>query len=163
MTRNRVIGRDGALPWRLPDEMAHFRETTLGHPIIMGRRTFDSMNRNPLPKRLNIVMSRSELRVDGVRHAYDIDSALVYASEGDTEECFVIGGSAIYEAALPVADRLYETVIDAEISGDVYFPTYDKSEWVEVERRHHPSDERHEHAFDIIVRERKRSKADTAT
>ena len=161
MTRNRVIGRDGALPWRLPDEMAHFRSTTLGHPIVMGRKTFDSMNRNPLPKRQNIVMSRSELNVDGVQHAYDLEKALAYASESDSEECFVIGGSAIYELALTVADRLYETIIDAEISGDVYFPAYDESEWTEVERTHHPSDERHQHSFDIIVRERKRAKAVT--
>lgn len=162
MTRNRVIGRDGALPWSLPDEMAHFRSTTLGHPIIMGRKTFDSMNRKPLPKRQNIVMSRSELQDDGVRHARDITTALAIAQENGAEECFVIGGSAIYEAAMPVADRLYETIIDAEISGDVYFPEYDANDWIEVSRTHHAVDERHEHAFDIIVRERERDAGNTS-
>lgn len=160
MTRNRVIGRDGGLPWSLPDEMAHFRSTTRGHPIIMGRKTFDSMNRKPLPKRQNIVMSRSELVADGIQHAYDLDTALTLARRSTAKECFVIGGSAIYEAALPVADRLYETVIDAEISGDVYFPVYDESVWTEIDRTHHPADERHEHAFDIIVHERKRIQGD---
>ena len=162
MTRNRVIGRDGKLPWSLPDEMAHFRETTLGHPIIMGRKTFDSMNRKPLPKRQNIVMSRSEFKVDGVQHAYDLNTALDHARESGAAECFVIGGSAIYEASLPVADRLYETIVDAEIPGNVYFPEYDGTEWVEVERTHHPADERHAHAFDIILRERKPLVVDTA-
>ena len=156
MTRNRVIGRDGALPWSLPDEMAHFRSTTLGHPIIMGRKTLDSMQRKPLPKRQNIVMSRSELKVEGVQHASDIESALEFARESGTKECFVIGGSAIYEAALPVADRLYETIIDANLPGDVYFPEYDATDWVEVSRTNHAADEHHEHAFAIFVRERKR-------
>lgn len=162
MTRNRVIGRDGELPWSLPDEMAHFRETTLGRPIIMGRKTFDSMNRKPLPQRQNIVMSRSELKVDGVQHAYDLNTALDHARESGAGECLVIGGSAIYEAFLPIADRLFETIVDAEIPGDVYFPEYDGAEWVEVARTHHPADERHMHAFDIIVRERKRQIPDAA-
>ncbi|MCY4096093.1 MAG: dihydrofolate reductase [Gammaproteobacteria bacterium] len=162
MTRNRVIGRDGGLPWSLPDEMAHFRQTTLGHPVIMGRKTFDSMNRKPLPKRQNIVMSRSECEAEGIQHAIDINSALAFAYESGSQECFVIGGSAIYEAALPVADRLVETIIEAEIDGDVYFPAYDANEWLEVSRTHHPADERHEHAFDIIVRERKGVQAEAA-
>ena len=162
MTRNRVIGRDGALPWSLPDEMAHFRSTTLGHPVIMGRKTFDSMNRKPLPQRQNIVMSRSIWEAEGIQHAIDLDSALAFARKSGAQECFVIGGSAIYEAALSVADRLYETIIDAEIVGDVYFPVYDEGEWLEVSRSHHPIDERHKHAFDIIVREREANMADAA-
>ena len=163
MTRNRVIGRDGALPWSLPDEMAHFRSTTLGHPIIMGRKTFDSMRRKPLPKRQNIVMSRSELLDAGVQHARDMTTALAIARESGANECFVIGGSAIYEAAMPVADRLFETIVDAEIPGDVYFPTYDANEWVEISRTHHAVDEHHEHAFDIIVKERKAKETDSAS
>ena len=155
MTRNRVIGRDGTLPWSLPDEMAHFRSTTLGHPIIMGRKTFDSMRRKPLPKRQNIVMSRSELAYAGVQHARDMTTALTIARESGSDECFVIGGSAIYDAVFPVADRLYETIIDVEITGDVYFPEYEANEWVEVERTHHPADEHHAYAFDIFVRARK--------
>lgn len=156
MTRNRVIGRDGTLPWRLPDEMAHFRKTTLGHPIIMGRKTFDSMNRKPLPKRQNIVMSRSELSDEGIQHAPDLDAALSFAQESGAEECFVIGGSAIYAAAFAVADRLYETIVDADIPGDVYFPNYAVDDWEEVQRAHHRIDPKHEYAFDIFVRERKR-------
>lgn len=162
MTRNRVIGRDGGLPWSLPDEMTHFRNTTLGHPVIMGRKTFDSMNRKPLPKRQNIVMSRSEWEAEDIHHAINLDAALAFARERRADECFVIGGSAIYTAALPVADRLYETIIDAEITGDVYFPDYNANEWLEVSRIHHQADERHEHAFDIIVRERIGAEADAA-
>ena len=156
MTRNRVIGRDGTLPWQLPDEMAHFRKTTLSHPIIMGRKTFDSMNRKPLPMRQNIVMSRSELSEEGIQHAPDLDAALTFARESGAQECFVIGGSAIYVEAIPVADRLYETIVDADIPGDVYFPKYDLDDWEEVQRAHHQVDPMHEYAFDIIVRERKR-------
>lgn len=155
MTRNRVIGRDGALPWSLPDEMAHFRSTTLDHPIIMGRKTLDSMQCKPLPRRQNIVMSRSELLVEGVQHASDITTALEFAQQSGTDECFVIGGAAIYKAAFPRADRLYETIIDAVIPGDVFFPEYNVSDWVEVSQAHHTTDERHEYAFNVIVRERK--------
>ena len=162
MTRNRVIGRGGGLPWSLPDEMAHFRKTTLGHPVIMGRKTFDSMNRKPLPKRQNIVMSRAQWEVEGVQHAIDLDAAITFARESGAEECFIIGGSAIYEAALPIADRLYETIIDAEITGDVYFPVYNVDEWLEVSRNHHPVDERHEHVFEIFVRERRGLHAEAA-
>ena len=151
MARNRVIGRDGTLPWRLPDEMAHFRKTTLGHPIIMGRKTFDSMNRKPLPERQNIVMSRSELSGEGIQHAPDLETALTFARESGAEECFVIGGSAIYAEALPVADRLYETIVDTDIPGDVYFPNYEVDDWEEVQRAHHPVDPNHEYAFDITV------------
>ncbi len=160
MTRNRVIGRDGTLPWRLPDEMAHFRKTTLGHPIIMGRKTFDSMNRKPLPKRQNIVMSRSELSDEGIQHALDLDAALTFARESGAEECFVIGGSAIYAEALPVADRLYETIVDADIPGDVYFPNYDRESWQEIHRIHHPVDPRHVHAYDITVFRKKDQRKD---
>ena len=159
MTRNRVIGLDGALPWSLPDEMAHFRTTTIGRPVIMGRKTFDSMHRKPLPRRQNIVLSRSKFAVDGVELANDLDTALALANSGGAKECFVIGGSAIYAATLPRADRLYETIIDAEIAGDTYFPAYDEGDWFEVKRTHHAADERHAYAFDVIVRERKRGEA----
>ena len=155
MTRNRVIGVDGHLPWALPDEMDHFRSTTLDRPIIMGRRTFDAMQRKPLPKRQNIVMSRSEISIEGVHHAANLTKALSIARDSGATECFVIGGSYIYAEALPVANRLYETIIDAEIKGDVYFPEYNAEEWREIQRSHHGIDELHPYAFDITLLERK--------
>lgn len=154
MTRNRVIGRDGDLPWHLPDEMAHFRRTTLGHPIIMGRRTFDSHDRRVLPKRQNIVISRSKIDVEGIFYACDLATAIEFASGTGAEECFVIGGSVIYLEALPLADRLYQTVIDTELVGDTFFPDFDLSYWAEKKTSFHPKDDRHQFAFNISVLER---------
>ena len=149
MTRNRVIGNAGGLPWDLPDEMAHFKRTTLGHAVIMGRRTYESVG-HPLPQRRNIVLSRRGLAtVDpGVTVAADFDAALAAAGEG---ECFVIGGAQPYAAALPRAHRLIGTFIDAEIEGDTLFPQFDPDDWRLVESTHHPADERHAYGYDIRV------------
>ena len=154
MTRNRVIGRAGELPWNLPDEMAHFRKTTLGHPIIMGRRTFDSHARKALPKRQNIVLSRNKFAVEGVYHAYDLTHAIELAKDTGSDECFVIGGSEIYLHALPLASRLYQTVIDTDLAGDTFFPEFVLSEWREIKRSFHPADEKHQFAYSISVLER---------
>ena len=145
MTRNRVIGNGGSLPWDLPDEMAHFRHTTLGSPVIMGRRTFQSMNR-PLPDRHNIVLSRRGLPVPrGVTVAADLDTALRRAGSGD---CYVIGGAGPYAEALPRAHRLIATFIDAEIEGDTLFPPFDFDGWQIVDGVYHPADDRHAYAFE---------------
>lgn len=153
MARNRVIGKDGALAWDLPDELAYFRKTTAGKPVIMGRRTFQSHNR-PMPGRLNIVLSRSGFAATGVRVAPDLDAALDAAAEDPADECFVIGGAEPYRQALARADRLYATFIDAELEGDTFFPPFDFAGWRVVEQSRHPVDDRHPHAYDIKVYER---------
>ena len=145
MTRNRVIGDRGRLPWNLPDEMAHFTNTTMGHPVIMGRRTFQSRG-SPLPGRHNIVLSRRGCSACGATVVRDLDEALSAAGEGD---CFVIGGVSPCLEALPRAHRLIATFIDAVIEGDTVFPELDFSPWRKIDCVHHPVDERHPYAFDI--------------
>ena len=147
MTRNRVIGNGGGLPWDLPDEMSHFTRTTMGHPVIMGRRTFQSRG-SPLPGRHNIVLSRRGFSADGATVVRDLDEAFAVAGDGD---CFVIGGVSPCLEAMPRAHRLIATFIDAKIDGDTVFPELDLTPWREVECVHHPADERHAHAFDITT------------
>ena len=147
MTRNRVIGNGGTLPWDLPDEMAHFTRTTMGHPVIMGRRTFQSRG-SPLPGRQNIVLSRRGFPARGVTVVGGLDEALQAAGDGD---CFVIGGVSPYAEALPRAHRLIATFIDARIDGDTVFPEMDLKCWRKIDCVHHSADARHAHAFDIVT------------
>ncbi len=124
---NRVIGKDNDMPWHLPADLAYFKRTTLGKPIIMGRKTYESIGR-PLPGRKNIVISRDEeYRAEGVEVVGSVEAALALVS--DVEEVMVIGGGAIYKHCLPAAQRLYITHIDANIAGDTYFPEYDLNDW----------------------------------
>ena len=153
MTRNRVIGKDGQLAWNLPDELAYFRKTTAGKPVIMGRRTFQSHNR-PMPGRLNVVLSRSGFAPPGVTVVEDLEAAIEVAAQDPADECFVIGGTLPYRQALPRADRLYATFIDAELDGDTFFPPFDFAGWRVVKQSHHPVDHRHPYAYDIKVYER---------
>ena len=154
MTRNRVIGRDNALPWRLPDEMRHFMHTTLGHTVIMGRKQFDAMGK-PLAKRTNVVVSRNPAYVaNGAVVVRTIDEAIEYARAAGDDEAMVIGGGEIYALALPRADRLYFTLIDTEMEGDTFFPAFDETQWKEVEREDHAADERHPFAYSIRVLDR---------
>jgi len=163
MTRNRVIGRDNDLPWHLPDEMRHFIRSTVGKPVIMGRKQFESMGK-PLPKRTNIVLSRnSGFSPDGVIVARDIDSAIAEAERAaartGAEEIMVIGGAEIYALTLARADRLYYTLIDAELEGDTVFPAFDESQWREISRETHAPDARHAYAYTIRVLERRNDSA----
>lgn len=159
MARNGVIGRDNGLPWRLPDEMKHFMRTTRGHPVIMGRRTYESMDA-PLPRRTNIVVTRQRdyAAADGVRVVADLDAALAVARaqcQADSgDRAFIIGGAGLYRLGLDVADRLYVTRIDADIDGDTRFPDIDWSAWRRLSSEHHPADTEHAYAFDIEVYER---------
>lgn len=158
MTRNRVIGADSGLPWRLPDEMRHFQRTTLGKPVIMGRRTFDTMA-EPLPRRFNIVLTRSvDWSRPNVHVAHDLEAAVDRAreicAEHACDEAVVIGGAEIYALALPRADRLYGTVIDAELDGDTFFPEFDEAQWRVVDIFTHGIDERHAFAYTTRTLER---------
>ena len=135
VARNRVIGADGDMPWRIPEDFAFFKRTTMGHPMVMGRATFDSIGK-ALPGRRSIVITRSRnWRHDGVEVAGSMPVALDLAAGGrGGEEIFVIGGGQIYELALPFADRLLLTEVDREPEGDVTFPRIDRSRWGEGSR-----------------------------
>jgi len=163
MGTNRVIGRDGDLPWRLPDEMAHFKRTTLGRVVIMGRRTFDELGK-PLPKRTNIVVTRSRTWAhEGVHAAHDLEPALELARRlagpdawDDPERCpVVIGGGQLYRMALPRVDRVYLTEVAAAPAGDTTFPDLVADDWVETDVSEHPADARHAAGFRIRVLDRR--------
>lgn len=155
MARNRVIGRDNQLPWKLPADLAYFKQVTMGHPIVMGRRTFESIGR-PLPGRLNIVVSRNpEFRAPGCTVVNSLEAAWRVA--GDAAEVSVIGGTSLFAEVLPLADRIHLTEVGADVPGDTYFPEFDRSQWAEHEVSRHPADERHALAFRIVVLDRKRS------
>ena len=153
MARNRVIGRDNQLPWRLPADLAYFKRVTMGHPIIMGRRTYESIGR-PLPGRLNIVVSRTpQFGAPGCTVVPSLADA--WRAAGDAEEVCVIGGTSIFAEALPAADRIHLTEVEAEVPGDTWFPEFDRGEWTEREVERHAPDERHAYPFRIVVLERR--------
>ena len=127
MSENRVIGRDGALPWHLPADLTRFKQLTMGHAIVMGRKTYESIAR-PLPGRRSIVLSRNvDYRPVGVDVVANLQEALKQTD--DQQEVFVIGGSSLYQMALPVADRIYLTEVATKLEGDVLFPEFDRNEW----------------------------------
>ena len=140
---NDVIGREGGLPWRLRADMLHFRDATIGHPVIMGRRTWDSLPK-PLSDRTNIVLTRhAEFEAPGGIVATTLQDAV--AACGDSEECFVIGGGEIYRMFLEHADRILLTRVHAEIQGDAVFPEFDQTAWILTSSTSHPADERNDH------------------
>ena len=150
---NNVIGRDGGLPWHLPDDLRHFKRITTGKPLIMGRRTFESIGK-PLPERQNIVMTRDpDYAAEGCDVVSSVDEALELA--GDAEEVMVIGGGQVYRDFLPRADRIYMTRVQAEVQGDTLFPDFDKNAWRLVSSEHHAADDRHGYAFEMMVFERR--------
>lgn len=158
LTRNRVIGKNNDLPWHLPDDMKYFMHTTKGHHVIMGRKNYDSIppKYRPLADRTNIVITRQAgFNAPGCIVVHSLQQALHAAEAAGEQEAFVIGGAQIYKEALPHAHRLYLTEIDTELEGDTYFPDVDLSEWKEISRQHHPSDNRHSYAFDYVIYERK--------
>jgi dihydrofolate reductase len=149
VAENGVIGAQGALPWRLPDELAHFKRTTLGKPVLMGRRTFVSLGR-PLPGRANVVLSRDpKYTTHGALVARDLDEAI--GMHAAAPEQFVIGGASLYAEALPRAERIYLTRVHARPAGDVFFPSLESGEWGEALISEHPADARHAHAFSVYL------------
>ena len=158
--KNGVIGRDGVLPWRIATDMAHFKALTLGKPVIMGRKTWDSLPRRPLPGRTNIVLTRdgsfeprNAVRCEDFTEALQI--AREQASEDGASEVCVIGGAALFALALPKAGRIYLTEVEAEVAGDAVFPPFDETQWLEVSRQAHPAGERDEHPFVFRTLERR--------
>ena len=153
IARGGVIGRDGDIPWRIPADMVRFRELTTGHPVVMGRRTWDSLppRFRPLPGRRNVVVTRNRAwRGNGAEPARSFEDALRLL--GDSSQVFVIGGAEVYAAALPVADELVLTEIDAEIEGDTWFPPFDGETFEEVSREQHVSETGLPFAFARYVR-----------
>lgn len=143
---NRVIGQGGSLPWRIPADMQHFKRLTMGKPVIMGRKTFQTLDK-PLSGRKNIILTRSEdYTMPGCTVAHSLEEALE-AAEG-ADEVMIAGGEAVYRSALPHADRMYLTLVHASFSGDTYFPEWEPAEWREVEREDHTgTDEPHTYSF----------------
>ena len=156
VARNGVIGNDGEIPWRLPDDQKFFRQTTMGQALVYGRKTFDSIGK-ALPGRANLVLTRRPHDpVAGIEFVSDLDTAIERARAEGHDECFVAGGEAIYREALATADRVYRTVVDAEPAGDTFFLELDESQWTLTERVAHAVDERHAHAFAIETWDRAR-------
>lgn len=154
MADNRVIGIKNRLPWKLPSDMRWFRQHTLGKPIIMGRKTFESFGGRPLPERHNIVMTRdAAYQLDSASVVHSIDEAL--AEAGDVAEVMIIGGESFYTQMLPQADRLYLTYVHAEIKGDAWFPEIDFSNWQEVERHDQAADEKNAYAHSFVIYDRR--------
>lgn len=152
MADNRVIGIENRLPWSLPADMKWFRQQTLGKPVLMGRKTYDSIGK-PLPGRRNIVISRdSSLKLKGCEVVNSLKSALESCS--GAEEIMIIGGASFYEQTLPHAHRLYLTQVHTEIEGDAYFPEINHSEWQEVERTEHPADSHNRFSYSFTVMQR---------
>jgi len=151
MAKNRVIGIENRLPWHLPEDLKHFKALTLGHTLLMGRKTFESIGR-PLPGRRTVIISRDPAyRVEGCMHADSIPAALALC--GEDAEVFFVGGGEIYRQALPRADRLYLTEIQANYAGDAYFPEFNAGDWLEVEREKHRREDGL--AYHFVVYERR--------
>lgn len=154
MTEDRVIGRENKLPWHLSEDLKRFKALTMGHPIIMGRKTYESIGK-PLPGRHNIVISRNATRrYEGVTVVHSLDEALDTFAAVDTE-LFVIGGAKIYELALPIADRLYLTLIHSKFDGDAHFPPFDlKKDFQIIEQTEHVSNNEPKTPYSFIKADR---------
>ena len=153
MSENRVIGKQNQLPWHLPADLQHFKKVTMGKPILMGRKTYQSIGR-PLPGRCNVIITHdTAFKAPGCIVANSIDTAL--ASVAYSDEVFVIGGALLYQHMLPHIQRIYLTIIHHEFAGDAYFPMLNPTEWHETARDDHLSDDKNPYAFSFIVLERK--------
>ena len=152
MAKNRVIGAQGAIPWHLPEELKRFKRLTLGHHIIMGRRTWESIGR-PLPGRTSVIVTRRRgYSAPGATVVHSLDEAV--AACGADDEIFVIGGAELYAQALARADRLYLTTVNAEVAGDTWMPEWAASDWREITAESFPADDKHRYAFRCGVYER---------
>ena len=150
MADNRVIGIENRLPWKLPADMKWFRQNTMGKPIIMGRLTFESFGAKPLPGRRNIIISRNPgYSAEGIETYSSLEEALK-ATQSD-DEVMVIGGMSLYQQTLPLADRLYMTLVHTNVEGDAWFPEFDLQRWHETERHDFPADEKNPHSYSFIV------------
>lgn len=176
MAKNRVIGRDGKIPWHISDDLKRFKALTMGHPVVMGRKTYESIGR-ALPGRTNIVLSRNAefsppdaVTVPSLKEALDVAKGGGAASEGgeplaslasrsgrpEGREVFVIGGQSLYEQALPVADRIYLTLVDVKVEGDAFFPEIDEGRWEIASSEKHEKDEKNPIGYSYLIYKKKK-------
>ena len=147
MAHDRVIGKDNQMPWHMPADLAHFKRVTLGKPVLMGRKTFESIGR-PLPGRRNLVISRNPgYQAEGIEVVGSVEAALALLAGSSVEELMVIGGGHLYAEMLPSADCLYLTQIDLAVEGDTRFPAFDDGQWQRVDCESHPADEKNPHPY----------------
>lgn len=154
MDQNRVIGKNNELPWHLPADLQYFKKVTMGHPIIMGRKTFESIGR-VLPGRENVIVTRNQdFKAEGSVVLHDIEQIKTFADSRD-EEVFVIGGAEIFKEILPVTDRLYITEIHETFEGDTFFPVIDENQWDKISSNSGSIDEKNRYAHDFIILQKK--------
>ncbi len=141
LASNGVIGRDGGLPWHISEDLKYFKRLTMGKPVVMGHKTYESIGK-PLPGRNNIVVTRNpELELEGATVVHGLDEALAVAASLGAEETFVIGGAELYKLALPKVDRMYLTYVHQNFEGDTFFPEFDPDDWTELEHEDHFSEQ----------------------
>lgn len=151
IAKNRAIGKNNQLLWHIPEDLQHFKKVTENHPVIMGQKTFYSIGR-PLPRRENIILTYDkELQIDGCHIVYSIEEAIDLASKFDDEEVFVIGGGMVYKETLPIADKLYLTLVEGEFEADVFFPEYEDIFTNKISEEHHKNGQ-YEFTFIELVR-----------
>ena len=154
MTEDRVIGIKNSLPWKLPNDMKWFRQNTMGKPIIMGRKTFESFGAKALPGRVNIIITRDQsYQASDSIVVHSIDEAIKAA--GDVDEVMIIGGASFYEQMLPKADRLYRTFVHAELEGDAWFPEINNNDWNKTKKINHKKDDKNRYAHSFVILDRK--------
>ncbi|WP_099351586.1 dihydrofolate reductase [Fredinandcohnia onubensis] len=153
MDKNQLIGKDNDLPWRLPADLAYFKRVTMGHPIIMGRKTYDSIGR-PLPGRENIIVTRdTSYKAEGCKVIHSIEE-IVKMNQQTDQELFVIGGAEIFKEILPYSDRLYITEINEGFDGDTYFPAFDKAKWKVISKEQGIKNEKNPYDYTFLVYEK---------
>ncbi|WP_446891672.1 type 3 dihydrofolate reductase [Aeromonas veronii] len=155
MAHDRVIGKDNQMPWHLPADLAHFKRVTLGKPVLMGRKTFESIGR-PLPGRRNLVISRNpDYQAEGIEVVGSVEAALALLAGSSVEELMVIGGGHLYAEMLPSADCLYLTRIDLAVEGDTRFPAFDDGQWQRIACESHSADEKNPHPYSFETWQRR--------
>lgn len=154
ISENNVIGLNNSLPWYLPADLQYFKKKTLNHPVIMGRKSFQSIGR-PLPKRTNIVITQNPFFIaTGTVIAHSMEEALYLAEKTETSEVFIIGGAEIFKLALPFCQRLYLTRVHTDCAGDVFFPDWEEQDWTLISKEEHAADDKNEFGYTFLVYER---------
>jgi dihydrofolate reductase len=151
MSENHVIGKDNQLLWHMPNDLKHFKNTTSGHTVIIGRKTFESVGK-PLPKRRNIIITRQHITIEGCEVVNSIEAALALCA--GEEEVFIVGGAEIYKLSLHLTDRVYLTIIHHHFDGDSFFPEISQNVWKELSRENHPADDKNAFAYSFVTYER---------
>ncbi|UZE58726.1 type 3 dihydrofolate reductase [Aeromonas veronii] len=155
LAKKQVIGKNNLMPWHMPADLAHFKRVTLGKPVLMGRKTFESIGR-PLPGRRNLVISRNpDYQAEGIEVVGSVEAALALLACSSVEELMVIGGGHLYAEMLPSADCLYLTRIDLAVEGDTRFPAFDDGQWQRVDCESHPADEKNPHPYSFETWQRR--------